>query len=147
SAKGEYFGASVINFNKNVSDPVTESLAQGIIKETRKGSGLISYLGHGSAILTEVDLGIPSALNNKDKPSVYLINCCSTGNAFSATNSYGEQFILQKDYGAVGWISTTSEGIASYLSSFSSNFYKNWFNTSYGKPIAWGVKQGIQATA
>ncbi len=144
-AKGEYYGAYVKNFNKTVSDAVTENLTDNIIRETRDGAGLISFLGHGSSTGTEVSLGLSSQTNNADKPTIYIINGCSTGNSFTQTNSYGEQFVLQKDQGAVGWIGTTSEGVASYLYGFTSNFYQNWFLTNYGKSISSGIKNGIKS--
>jgi len=145
-AKEEKFGATVINFNKNVTDAVTESLTEGIVRETREGAALISFLGHGSTTTTEVSLGGANTINNSNKPTVYIVNGCSTANSFTSAFSYGEQFVLQKDYGAVGWIGTTSEGVASYLYSFTNNFYKNWFNTSYGKSIAYGIQQSIKAS-
>lgn len=144
TASGEYFGAYTVNFNKNVTDPVTESITEGITKETRNGAALISFLGHGSTSTTEVSLGNSITLNNANKPTIYLVNGCSTGNSFTETTSYGEQFILQKNNGAVGWIGTTSEGVASYLFTFSNNFYKNWFNSSYSKSISFGIKEGIK---
>lgn len=146
TAAGEYFGAYAINFNKSVSDPITESMTESIVRETREGAALISFLGHGSTGATEVSLGNSLNINNPNKPTVYLVNGCSTGNSFTETTSYGEQFILQKENGAVGWIGTTSEGVASYLYSFSNNFYKNWFNTSYSKSISFGMKEGIKAS-
>lgn len=146
-AEGENFGANTISFHKDVSDPVTENITDNIITETEKGTGLISFLGHGSATVTAVSLGSPTTINNPDKPTVYLINGCSTGNAFSNTKAYSESMLLQNASGAIIWIGTTSEGVASYLFNYSNAYYKNWFKDFYGKSIAFGLKKGIETTA
>jgi hypothetical protein len=144
TAKNEFFGASVVNIKKNVADPVTESLTERIVNETKNGTALISFLGHGSTVTTEVLLGNPLTLNNKEKPTFYLVNGCSTGNVFSNSKSLGEQFLLQKDFGAIGWIGTTSEGVASYLNNLSNNFYLNWFKNLYNQSITKGIQLGIK---
>src|SRR5690606_12501296 len=93
---------------------------------------------------TEITFGVPSSHRNKNKPNVYLVNGCSTGAVFGLNFALGEQFILQKDYGAVGWIGTTSEGVASYLTGASRNFYNNWFINNYEKSIASGIQSGLK---
>ncbi|MFD1631994.1 C25 family cysteine peptidase [Pseudopedobacter beijingensis] len=135
-------GSYTVNFDKTVSEAVTENLTSGIISQTNNGTNLITFLGHGSASLTAVSLGTPPSLNNSDKPTNYLINGCSTGNAFSGSSSYAENMILART-GAISWIGTTSEGVGSYLSSFSNKFYNHWFVNSYDKSIAEGFRLGI----
>ncbi|MBK0383039.1 hypothetical protein I5M32_08715 [Pedobacter sp. SD-b] len=142
-ATGEFFGAKPVYIKKNVNSPVTENFTDLIVKETKLGTGLISYLGHGSTITTEIIMGEPSTLGNQDKPTIYLVNGCSTGNAFTEVRSLGEKFLLQKDFGAVAWIGTTSEGVASYLNGASLKFYNNWFVSNYGLSLAKGIKYGL----
>ncbi len=143
-AKKDFFGASIVNIRKNVTEPVTENLTDRIVKETRDGAALISFLGHGSTTTTEILLGDIANLNNKNKPTFYLVNGCSTGNVFTSANSLGEQFVLQKDFGAVAWIGTTSEGVASYLNGISSNFYNNWFKNMYGESAGKSIIEGLK---
>jgi flagellar hook assembly protein FlgD len=143
-AKNQFLGATLFNVKKNVNAPVTENFTDVIVRETRKGTGLISFLGHGSSITTEIVLGDPQTLNNKNKPTIYIVNGCSTGQAFTSTKSLSEQFVLQKDFGAVGWIGTTSEGVASYLNNASNRFYLNWFKNSYGESFAKGIQKGLK---
>ncbi|HTN22114.1 MAG TPA: C25 family cysteine peptidase [Pelobium sp.] len=143
-AKDEYFGAKSIAIRKNVANPITDMLTEQIVSETRKGAGLISFLGHGSSNTTEIFLGDADKLDNADKPTIYLINGCSTGAVFNNYQSLGEQFILQKKYGAIVWIGTTSEGVASYLNGASLNYYSNWFKNYYGSSIAKGISLGLK---
>jgi hypothetical protein len=144
TAKTEFLGASLFSVKKNVNTPVTENFTDIIIRETQKGTSLISFLGHGSSITTEIVLGEPQTLNNKNKPTIYLVNGCSTGQVFTSTKSLSEQFVLQKDFGAVGWIGTTSEGVASYLNNASNRFYSNWFKNEYGESFTKGIQKGLK---
>ncbi|WP_240534883.1 C25 family cysteine peptidase [Pedobacter aquae] len=145
SARREFFGAGLVRVRKNVVNPVTDILTDKIMSETQLGTGLISYLGHGSSNTTEIILADLNKLNNENKPAIYLVNGCSTGAAFSTqSSSLSEQFILQKRSGAVLWIGTTSEGVASYLNGASLNYYNNWFKNSYGESVSKGLFRGLK---
>ncbi len=143
-AKSTFFGAKRIQIKKDVTTPITENQTERIINETKNGIALLTYFGHGSATGTEIAFGKASDQQNKDKPAIYLVNGCSTGACFGTANSLGEDFIIAKNNGAVGWIGTTSEGVASYLGSASNNYFSNWFNKLYGSSLAVGIKQGLK---
>lgn len=142
-ASKEPFGAKILNYNKNVTDPISENLTEKILKESNQGIGLLTFLGHGSALATEIYFGNLDHLNNQNKLPFYLINGCSTGNAF-ADASLGENYIMTKNKGAIGWIGTSSEGVASYLSNFSRILYENIFKTNYGKSAALNISNTIR---
>lgn len=137
------FGAKAINYQKNVSQPVTDNLREKIVSSINDGASLLCFFGHGSAQATEINFGEPQELQNQNKPLVYLINGCLAGNPFTDT-SIGEKFIFQPDKGAVGWLATSDEGVASYLGSFSTLFYRNSFNSNYGRSIAQNLRQTIK---
>ncbi|TKB96062.1 putative type IX secretion system sortase PorU2 [Pedobacter cryophilus] len=140
----ESFGAFRSQIYKNVSTPITENLTERIINETRDGIALLSYFGHGSATGTEISFGKLTDQQNKEKPTIYLVNGCSTGACFTNTKSLGEEFIIGKNLGAVGWIGTTSQGVASYLGNASASYHDNWFKRFYGSSIATGIKEGLK---
>ncbi|OAQ42236.1 hypothetical protein A5893_03740 [Pedobacter psychrophilus] len=144
-SKFEYFGATRSRIYKNVTDPITENQTEKIINETRDGIALLSYLGHGSATGTEIAFGKAVDQLNQAKPTIYLVNGCSTGQCFTTINALSEDFILTKDVGAVAWIGTSSEGVASYLMSASAKYHENWFNKLYGQSIAKGIKEGLKS--
>ncbi|RZL58853.1 MAG: hypothetical protein EOO93_16425, partial [Pedobacter sp.] len=143
-AKGNFFGAKSSYISKNVNAPISEDQTERIIKEAEQGLSLISFLGHGSATETDISFGSPTSHKNKEKPTVYIVNGCSTGVVYGNNYALGEQFILTKDYGAVGWIATTSEGVASYLTAATRTFYNNWFVNMYGESIAKGFQNGLK---
>ncbi|RZK72781.1 MAG: hypothetical protein EOO92_19650, partial [Pedobacter sp.] len=139
-AKAEPFGADTVNFQKNVTLPVSSNQKQQIISEINKGASLLSFLGHGAHQATEIDFALPEELNNSDRLLTYLVNGCTTGNTYIVPPSLGEKHLFYPEKGAVGWIGTSSEGIASYLSSFSSIFYQKAFTSNYGVSIAEALK-------
>ncbi|TZF83635.1 hypothetical protein FW774_09160 [Pedobacter sp. BS3] len=143
-SKGPYFGSNTINFHKFVNEPISDNLQTKIAGAINNGVAFLSFLGHGSTQATEVNLGEPEELRNQNKLMVYQINGCSAGNAFVET-SIGEKFLLLPQKGAIGWLATTDEGVASYLASFTMIFYNNAFNIGYGKPIAENIKDAIKA--
>lgn len=145
NAKAEKFGAKLSNIKKNINTPITENQTERVIRETNRGLALISYFGHGASTGTEISFGLAQNYDNKNKPSVYIVNGCSTGDIFNFSNSQAEQFIMQKDFGGIAWIATTSEGVGSELYGATFLFYKNWFSDGYGESISSGFKKGLKA--
>lgn len=143
-AKDVPFGADTVNFNKNVGLPVSTNQKQRIIGEINKGAALLSFLGHGAHQATEIDFGHADELDNANTLLTYLVNGCTTGNTYIYEPSLGDKLMFFPDKGAIGWIGTSSEGVASYLSSFSSIFYRNVFNTNYGASIAEAIRLSKQ---
>ena len=135
-------GVQVTNYNKRVTDAVTENLTEKIIASVNKGADMLAFFGHGSIGATEVSLSAPSNYAS-GKVTFFLINGCSTANAFTSAASMGEAFLLQKDKGAIGWVGTSSEGVASYLNSFTNLLYRYSFINNYGASIS---KNMLKAT-
>lgn len=143
-AEKEYFGAKSINYYKSVTDPITDNLMAKISNNINEGVGLLNFLGHGSTTSTAVSIGNPVYLNNNNKLLVYLINGCSTGNAF-VNGSLGEDYIFQQNKGAIAWIGTSSEGVASYLNNFTSQLFQNSFNTNFGNSISKNILTTVKS--
>jgi hypothetical protein len=140
-AEKEHFGASTVSYYKSVTDPITEDLTTKINKSIEDGANLVTYLGHGSTTGTAVSVG---KAENIQRILFFLINGCSTGNAFTTGTSLGESYIFQKEKAAIGWIGTSSEGVASYLSGVSNQFYQNSFKNYYGESIAKNLSRSIR---
>ncbi|KHJ39626.1 hypothetical protein PBAC_01370 [Pedobacter glucosidilyticus] len=144
TASREYFGATTTSYFKSVTDPVTDNLTEKINRSIEAGASLLTFLGHGSTVSTAVSIGNPNNINNSDKLLFYYINGCSTGNAFT-TGSLGENYIFQKDKGAIGWIGTSSEGVASYLYGIGNLFYQNSFKDNYSQSVASNIARSIKS--
>jgi hypothetical protein len=137
----DLFGSKTITYYKNTATPITTNLTANINKTIAEGANLVTFLGHGSTTGTAVSVGKASDL---DKILFFFINGCSTGNVFT-TASLSEEFILEKRKGAIGWIGTTSLGVASYLSNLGFNLYQNSFKNNYGKSVAQNISTSIRA--
>jgi hypothetical protein len=142
-ATKEYFGDKNIQFHKNVNQPITNNLREKIVSEINKGASFVSFLGHGSSFSTEINFGEPNELGN-DVMLFYLINGCLAGNPNTTASSIGENFINQPNKGAIGWIATSDEAVASYLAGMSNNFYRNLFKDSYGLPVSYSLSKSIK---
>lgn len=140
----EYFGAKAINYYKSVTDPVTDNLTAKISANINDGVSVLNFLGHGSTTTTAVSIGNPSFLNNGNKLLLYIINGCSTANAF-VDGSLGEDYIFQNNKGAIAWFGASSQGLASYLYNYTRLFYQNAFNTNYGGSIAQNMARAARA--
>ncbi|MFC5283379.1 C25 family cysteine peptidase [Pedobacter alpinus] len=136
----EFFGSSTTSYYKSVTDPITNNLTDKINKTIEDGANLVTFLGHGSTTGTAVSVGKAADIQ---RILFFFINGCSTGNAFT-TASLGEDFILEKQRGAIGWIGTSSEGVASYLYGLANNLYQNSFKTNYGKSVASNISRSIR---
>ncbi len=142
-AQKESFGAEITLFKKNVTLPVTNNLQDKIISEINKGTNFLTFLGHGSAFTTEVNFGEPNELATNSLLT-YMINGCLAGNPNTLSYTIGEKYLFEPKRGAVGWIATSDEGVASYLMNYSQLFYKNSFNTNYGGSIASNLARAIK---
>ncbi|ALD20604.1 hypothetical protein AM218_04415 [Hymenobacter sp. DG25A] len=113
-----------------------------IAAELNAGLSLITYFGHGSPTVFDLNVGNPNDpvnnYNNKGKYPVFIINGCAAGQAFSASpNSVGEVWTLAPERGAIGFLADSDFGYEHQLDYYCDNLYKALFNDPawYGKPI------------
>ncbi|MBF9255379.1 hypothetical protein I2I11_18930 [Pontibacter sp. 172403-2] len=139
-AEGPLLGATVIEkYRQNVSE-VVETV--NVADEVNNGVSLITFFGHSAPGITDLDIGFASApingYKNKGKYPVMLMNGCSAGDAFVPNNvSFGEDWLLTADKGAVAMIAHVDAGYPNFLNMYSSIFYATAFQDSafYGKPL------------
>ncbi|MBC5775043.1 hypothetical protein H8S95_13280 [Pontibacter sp. KCTC 32443] len=139
-AEGPFLGANVIEkYRQNVSE-VVESI--NVANEVNAGLSLLTFFGHSSPGVTDLDIGyVSSAINgynNKDKYPVILMNGCNSGDSFIPNNrSFGEDWINTPDKGAIAFIAHAEAGYPGFLNIYSSNFYHTAFQDPeyYGKTI------------
>jgi hypothetical protein len=141
-AEGPLLGANVIErYRQNVSE-VVESI--NISEQLNKGLSLLTFFGHSSPGTTDLDIGyVSSAVNNyrnKGKYPIMLMNGCNVGNGFLPnTVTFGEDWLLTPDKGAIALIAHIDAGYAQYLNMYSSNFYK----VAFQDPAFYGTTLGV----
>ncbi len=134
------FGATVNNFIES-NDPAGYPQAVVNFKSVyESGSSLVEYFGHSSATSLDFGLDNPDAYNTAGKYPMFIVNGCLAGNIFdydanrfNLRTSISEKFVLEAGKGAVGYISTSSWGIADYLNVYTQKMYESISRTEYGK--------------
>ncbi|MGV3604255.1 MAG: C25 family cysteine peptidase [Dyadobacter fermentans] len=133
-------GGKVIPFVKQ--QPIAEVEPVNITAEVNAGAGLITYFGHGSATVTDLDMGyitdVKRGYNNSGKYPMMYFNGCGVGNIFAArfnTNpnattdriTLSLDWLLAKDRGSVAIIANSYESFVSPSAQYLEQLYANMF--------------------
>jgi len=136
--EGALVGANVEAYYNKIAALVNLTVKDQLQSWINNGASMYNYFGHGSTTVMGVDLGHPSELNNKNKYIFMCLNGCSIGNP-AVDGATGEQFLMIKQKGAIGWLSHSALTFVSTLDDQASRFYSNLSHRAYGKSIgkAW----------
>ncbi|MCE7067277.1 C25 family cysteine peptidase [Dyadobacter sp. CY326] len=119
---------------------MAETEPVNITADINEGVGLLTYFGHGSAVVTDLDFGYatdaPRAYNNLHKYPVMYFNGCGVGNVFAARfnpkpkNPKGNDriplsldWLLAPNMGAVAIIANSLESIVTPAAKYLERFY------------------------
>ncbi|OKL40169.1 putative type IX secretion system sortase PorU2 [Pontibacter flavimaris] len=148
-AEGPLLGANVIERSRKNLSEVTESL--DVSKEINAGVSLVTFFGHSSPGIIDLDIGSPSSAlssyNNEGKYPIMLMNGCNLGNAYIKNNvSFGEDWLNTPKKGAIALIAHTGTGYTSQLNTYSRNFYLVGFSEEefYGRTLGEVQKEVIR---
>jgi hypothetical protein len=130
------FGGKTTTFTKSsigITDPY---LKQKAIDKINEGMQLVTFLGHGSAAVTDVDIGDTIEYNNKFKYPIFYFNGCSIGNPCLGPPDKniklsGENFIKAHNKGAIAFIAQTALSELNRVDAQIQNFYKTAFSNNY----------------
>lgn len=119
-AESGYRGAKVQAIVKNTTEPV-ESV--NITNQVNEGLGMITYFGHGSPIVTDLNMGYISApergYSNFEKYPFMYFNGCGVGNIFSG----GDYTTLSTD-----WLLTPEKGAIAIMANSYFSYYSPTYN-------------------
>ena len=141
------FGGETQLFKKSTSAPYQVSLADSIRILINEGVSLLTFFGHSAATGGfDISIDSPDQLQNRGKYHVLLANSCFAGNTHQANVlSTSEQFVLERNKGAIAFIASGNLGLAFYLNQYSGAFYESFANQNYGKSLAESMRQAVQA--
>lgn len=129
TAEGPLLGGLVSQTSKKTNDAV-EFL--NITKEINEGIGLITFFGHSGASVTDIEVGIVSdpkfGYNNKGKYPIFIVNGCNAGDFFGLNESFGVDWVLTPDLGALGFMAHSSLAFSSNLRNYTNLFYSIAFS-------------------
>jgi len=141
--QGEGYGGRARLFKKSSSAPIQTTLADSIRILINDGVSLMTFFGHASANDGfDISIDTPDELQNRGKYPLMLANSCFTGNYHQPFSvSTGEDYVLEKNRGAIGYIATGNLGYAFFLNQYSRIFYQKLTDDFYGAEIAEVMRQ------
>lgn len=139
--EADSFNGQVRTITKEVSE-IDKSLTEIIINEVNKGVSIMTYFGHGSALILELDIGDVQQYDNYGKTPFFHFNGCVLGNTFEIS-SLAEGFLFTENKGALGWLAGSSFGFTSELANYSRIFYDELLLKSYGMSVGQAVEKAM----
>lgn len=140
------FGGKVHTFLKTTTDPIQLNLSDSISILIEEGVSLMTFFGHASSTGFDQNIDSPADYDNQGKFPLLIGNSCYTGNIHLPNGlSTSEEFVLEPERGVIGFIAKGDLGIPSFLNLWTSNFYKQIFQKSYGESIGQCMVKAVQA--
>ena len=136
-------GADSFFLSKINSENIDGSVTTLIQDKINKGLNIVSYFGHGAAQILELDMGNARDFNNQGKYPLFLFNGCTLANSFG-DNSLPEEFLFEKNKGAIAWIASSAYGSIYPLNQWTTKFYKSASQDFYGESIGTLIKRTIE---
>ncbi len=123
-AISDYLGGKVASVSKTTNNEVE---LVNISEEVNKGVSLITFFGHSGGELTDIDIGFVSndqyGYHNKGKYPAIIVNGCNAGNIFSPTLTFGEDWIVTPNRGALNVMAHSDQGISGTLRRYMEHVY------------------------
>jgi hypothetical protein len=129
AAEGEWLGGESAQISKN-NNTAVELI--NISDEINEGVMMVTFFGHSSGSVTDIEIGLVSdptfGYSNKGKYPVFMVNGCQAGDFFSETESFGVDWILTPNLGAVAFMAHSHVAFANNLRRFTDLYYELAFN-------------------
>ncbi len=140
-AAGDFLGGSISSKAKSSAGAVDNLI--DVTSEVNNGVALITFFGHSSATVTDIEIGrvsdIDEGYSNQGKYPIILINGCNAGSifGFGGELTFGEDWMNTSDKGALGVIANSEFALSSALRRWSNLFYELGFadEDNIGKSI------------
>ncbi|GAB4021706.1 hypothetical protein GCM10028808_67400 [Spirosoma migulaei] len=141
-----YAGGRVATLSKK-TDNLVESLP--VSNLINQGVGLITLVGHSSLDVADIDIGFVSndilGYRNKGRYPFLLVNGCAAGNTFFGRPTFGSDWVLAPNRGAVLFLAHTYNGFAGPLKNYSDQVYALFADSQYvAQPIGLIQQEAIR---
>ena len=121
----DFIGGRAFNTGKETGDAVEFVDVTGRVNE---GVGYITFFGHSGGNSTDIEIGRVSdsefGFTNTGKYPIFLVNGCKAGEIFGSTLTFGEDWMITPNLGAIGFIAHADFATASTLRRWSNLFYE-----------------------
>lgn len=135
------YGGTVRTVLKSTNAPLLSSVADSIRTLINGGVSLMTFFGHASGSGFDTNIDEPSEYNNTGKYPMILANSCYSGDLFQNYPSVSEKFVLEKQKGSIGFISSISASLSPFLAFYSYEWYKSASWRLYNHPVGDIMKQ------
>jgi len=150
-AENNLFGGIVQTLTKKTNNEIEFF---NVAEPLNEGVSMLTYLGHSSANISEIDIGMISdstlGYKNKGKYPLHFFNGCHTGEAFNGGYTLVEDWLYSTpNKGSIAAFAMTSYAFPEELYQYTDQFYTlaftdtNWFGKSLGELQVQMVKNYI----
>lgn len=146
--ESDFLGGRAINFSKQTSNAVE---VIDVVKEVNDGLGMITFFGHSSGTVTDIEIGRVSdpqfGFSNQGQYPIILVNGCNAGDIFGSNFTFGEDWMHTPDLGAIAVMANADFASSTSLKRWSDLFHEVAFTTeeSFGNPIGEVIREVSQA--
>lgn len=145
-------GANIMPYYKTSNEPTESKLKQTLIEHQNKGLSMLTFYGHGSLTVLDMDFGGIQDLSETGRPAFYYFNGCNIGNAneedpLGTGLVYGKDFICAPNKGAIGWLAHSNLTFTNQLELQMSLLYQRLSGAGYGATIGNNLKQILEASS
>lgn len=138
------FAGCVTTFKKTSTDPVQTSLSQSIINEVDKGVSIMTFHGHSSAGTFDFSIEDPSKYDNYGSYPMIISMGCHSGDIHETVFSLSEDFVLEKDKGAIVFVAASGNAFINTLGRYGEGKYSRIGGVDYGKPIGTIIRNTLE---
>lgn len=140
------FAGFVRSYSRAAGSSVDVNFRTSIMNNINNGVNLVTFLGHGSLSVTDIDVGDPEDYLNEGKYPICYFNGCQVGNPCLPVNTLGlsERMFRARKKGAVAFIGQTSLSELYTVSDQMEHFYKSYFDSNSKKGIGDVMKATIK---
>lgn len=142
-AKGPPISAKVFYHQKATSAIVNDPVGQQLTNLFSSGISLLTFIGHSSSSLFDVDLQDPINYNNTGRYPLIYANGCYGGDFANSGASFSERYLLAPGGGAIGYLAMSGLGLIPELGRLSTRFYGEALRDSVGQRLGDQLRRAI----
>nr|WP_179213412.1 C25 family cysteine peptidase [Ekhidna lutea] len=135
----DFIGGRAFNTSK-ISSEAVEFI--DVADRVNQGVGYITFFGHSSGAVTDIEIGSVSdpsfGFSNKGKYPMFLVNGCKAGEIYGGGFTFGEDWMITPDLGAIAFMAHADVALSSTLKRWSDLFY----GLGYGDDVFIGESIG-----
>lgn len=146
--EGDPFAGTVFAYSKASGAGVDVNFRTTIMNHINAGVNLVTFLGHGSNSVTDVDVGNPNDYLNENKYPICYFNGCQVGNPCLPLKlseiGISEKIFRADRKGAIAFLGQTSTSELYTVASQMEYFYKSYFDSVEDKTLGNVVRNTIK---